>query len=220
VTTTEFTLNRTVLTALPSGALWIAEFELLCVSDLHLGKSERMARKGGLLVPPYDSRETLHRMAEDMSHYAPKRVLCLGDNFDDQLALAGLDVADRDTLNLMMAGRRWIWITGNHDPGPVDVGGTWLESAQFGSLEFRHIAEPCANPGEISGHYHPKHRLQGARGSVTRKAFLYDDTRLILPAYGAYTGGLWSSDAHLRSLFGPQAIAILTGKKTMACPMN
>ena len=219
MTTTEFALNGAALTALPSGALWVEAHGLLCVSDLHLGKSERMARRNGQLVPPYDSRETLHNLAADIARWAPTQVLCLGDNFDDHLAFSGLAPAELDQINLMMAGRHWIWITGNHDPGPVEIGGTWLHEAPIGPLTFRHIAEPDAAPGEVSGHYHPKHRMSGSRSRVTRKAFLYDETRLILPAYGAYTGGLRTSDAALRRLMGPRSVAILTGPKTMACPM-
>lgn len=219
MTTTEFTLNGATLTALPSGGLWWAEERLLCVSDLHLGKSERVARRTGSLIPPYDSRETLHRLAKDVARWSPEQVISLGDNFDDMDAIAGLGMAEHAQLATLKAGRRWVWITGNHDPGPVEVGGTWLDEVRIGPLTFRHIAEPTAEAGEVSGHFHPKHRVNGARTSVTRKAFLHDTTRLILPAYGAYTGGLRSNDPALRSLFASPAFAILTGPKTHRCPI-
>ena len=218
--TTPIRLNSADLLALPSGALWFAAEALLCVSDLHLGKSERMARRAGQLVPPYDSRETLNRLAEDLARWQPRTVVSLGDNFDDELSLAGLGEFEMGQLAAMKAGRQWIWITGNHDPGPVAVGGTWLDELQVGPLTFRHIACATPKPGEVSGHFHPKHRFCGPRGSVTRKAFVHDDRRLILPAYGAYTGGLRTDDPAIRSLLGRRPIAILTGHKTLACPLQ
>ena len=220
MTTTPIPLNGADLTALPSGALWYAARRLLCVSDLHLGKSERMARRSGALIPPYDSRETLDRLAQDISRWQPEQVICLGDNFDDELAVAGIADADHDRLNAMKAGRHWIWITGNHDPGPVGISGTWQDEVQIDGLTFRHIAQSGAPNGEISGHYHPKHRLCGARSTLTRRAFIYDDTRLILPAYGTYTGGLRSTDPAIRNLFGDTAVAVLTGRKTLPCPLH
>lgn len=217
--TTEITLNSARLLALPSGALWYEAEQLLCVSDLHLGKSERIARRAGQLVPPYDSRETLNRLSQDIAQWQPRTVVSLGDNFDDHLSIAGLGAFEMTQLNTMKAGRQWIWITGNHDPGPVDVGGTWLDETRIGSLTFRHIASPEAPKGEVSGHFHPKHRFTGPRGSVTRKAFIYDATRLILPAYGAYTGGLRTDNPAIRALFGAKPVAVLTGRKTFACPV-
>ncbi len=219
MTTTTFTLAGAELTALPSGALWYAAEQLLCVSDLHLGKSERLARRSGMLVPPYDSQETLNRLAEDIHQWDPDQVICLGDNFDDNLSIAGVQDVELELLSAIKAGRIWTWITGNHDPGPVEVGGTWRDEITVGPLAFRHIAQANPTQAEVSGHYHPKHRLNGARSAVTRKAFLFDATRVMMPAYGAYTGGLRSSDPVLRQLFGPKARAILTGPKTIMCPL-
>lgn len=210
----DFTLGPALLTALPSGALhWRAE-DLLCVSDLHFGKSERMARRGGALLPPYETRETLLRLEADLDATGARKVVCLGDSFDDLAAVAGLDEADRLWLIRLMAGREWIWIEGNHDAGPTDLGGTHLATLNCAGLVFRHIG---GGPGfEVSGHYHPKAQLAGK----AYRAFLADAQRVILPAYGTFTGGLWCHDQALTALMQPDARAILTtGKRCLPIPM-
>jgi len=206
------------LSALPSGALhWPAQ-RLLCVSDLHLGKSERMARRGGPILPPYEARETLARLDADIRATDPATVVCLGDSFDDLAAMRGLEQTARAMLVTLMAGRRWIWIEGNHDAGPVDLGGTHLETHQDGPLTFRHIASAAAR-AEVSGHYHPKARLALRGRSLTRRCFLLDRTRLILPAYGTYTGGLYCNAPPLAALMGPEAQAIVLADPPLAIPM-
>ncbi len=206
------TLGPETLHALPSGALhWPAQ-ALLAVSDLHFGKSGRLARRGGTLLPPYDTRATLARLDADIAATAPATVLCLGDSFDDLAAEGELDEADMLWLARLMAGRRWIWVMGNHDPGPLSLGGTHLAQAQIGGLTFRHIAEP-AERLEVSGHYHPKARLAGQ----ARPCFLADADRIILPAYGAYTGGLWATDPAFHFL-RREALAVLTGPRALAIP--
>lgn len=203
------------LIALPSGALhWPAE-GMLVVSDLHLGKSERMARRGGALLPPYETIETLTRLAGDIEATRPATVLCLGDSFDDLLAAEAIEDAHRDTIRRLQAGRQWVWIEGNHDPGPLDLGGTHRAEVRLGALVFRHIAEDGSPPGEISGHYHPKARVRSAR----RPCFLTDGRRLILPAYGTYTGGLDWTTPVLRRLFADSATAYLTGSRVLAVPV-
>ncbi|MGI3170539.1 ligase-associated DNA damage response endonuclease PdeM [Pseudooceanicola sp. C21-150M6] len=202
------------LEAMGSGALWWPERRMLVVSDLHLGKSERIARRTGALVPPYEVAETLGRLEDDLDQMGPEVVVCLGDSFDDLLAARGLAPEVTGRIGRMQAGRRWVWIEGNHDPGPVELGGTHLEELAAGPLVFRHIAEAGAR-GEVSGHYHPKAGLRG----VARPCFLCDGVRLILPAYGAYTGGLRCSDPVLSGLMGPRAVAILTGARPVALPM-
>jgi DNA ligase-associated metallophosphoesterase len=210
----DVTLGPARLTALPSGALhWAAE-RLLCVSDLHFGKSERLARRGGALLPPYETRTTLLRLEADLETTGARVVVCLGDSFDDLTAAEGMDETDRLWLIRLMAGRDWIWIEGNHDAGPTDLGGTHLAELNRGGLAFRHIG---GGPGhEVSGHYHPKARLAGK----SWRAFLCDGTRAILPAYGTFTGGLWAEDAALQALMGPDARAILTlPDRCLAIPM-
>jgi DNA ligase-associated metallophosphoesterase len=203
------------LTALPSGALYWAAERMLVVSDLHLGKSERIARLGGALLPPYDTVETLSRLASDIGATGPRTVICLGDSFDDLKASEALDDTARATIARLQAGRRWLWIEGNHDPGPVDLGGEHLVALNHGPLTFRHVALARSAPGEVSGHYHPKARLS----RTSRPCFMADEGRLILPAYGCYTGGLdWTAPV-LRRLFAERAMAYLTGARVLAVPV-
>lgn len=213
MTTQTFAFRGLTLTARPSGALWDATHRTLTVSDLHLGKSDRIARRQGLMLPPYENRETLTRLADDIAQTAPKTVICLGDSFDDLAAAEALDEDCRQILTTLQAGRRWLWIEGNHDPGPVDLGGSHLAEHRSGPLTYRHIAEEGEISGEISGHYHPKMVLPGAGGG--RACFVFDSRRLILPAYGAYTGGLRVDTPVLRRLFADEAFAILTGRKAL-----
>ncbi len=210
----DFTFCGLRLRALPSGALFWPDERLLCVSDLHLGKSDRLARRGGALLPPYETRETLTRLDADLAATGALQVICLGDSFDDDMAAEAL--AEEETLWLlrMMAGRGWTWIAGNHDPAPMALGGEHRAEIHLGPLTFRHIAEAGA-AGEVSGHYHPKASLAGK----SRPCFLIDAARIILPAYGTYTGGLRSHDASLTALMAPTALAILTGPRCLVRPM-
>jgi len=207
-----FDLAGAQLIARPSGALFWPSEGVLVVSDLHLGRSGRVARLGGGLLPPYEVSDTLMRLDHDIAATAARTVICLGDTFDDP---AAADLARDHALWLMrlMAGRRWIWIEGNHDPGPVALGGEHHRDLAFGQLTFRHIARPGMR-GEVSGHYHPKLRLAGQ----ARPCFLCDDTRLILPAYGTYTGGMEACHKDLRPLFAERALAFLTGHPVRVVP--
>ncbi|WP_171235305.1 ligase-associated DNA damage response endonuclease PdeM [Ruegeria sp. HKCCA6837] len=214
----EFFFASQRLGALSSGALWWPEQQMLCVSDLHLGKSERLARRNGLALPPYDTRETLDRLADDLERTNAETVLCLGDSFDDLEAAQALPSAERLRIAALQAGRKWIWIEGNHDPGPIELGGTHLFEWRNGPLVFRHIAEDQAQ-GEVSGHYHPKARIRVRGRHISRPAFLLDQKRLILPAYGTFTGGLRSSDQVLADLMDQSAMAILTGPHPQMMPM-
>lgn len=213
----DFPFMGKTLTALPSGALWDAEARALCVSDLHLGRSGRVARTAGPLLPPYENRETLDRLAGDIDSTGPGTVICLGDSFDDLAGAATLDDDCRGRLIQMQAGRQWIWIEGNHDPGPIELGGSHRAEVACGGLTYRHIAAPGAQ-GEVSGHYHPKLALPGAGGA--RRCLVFDGARCILPAYGAYTGGMSATAAPLRGLFTPRAFAILlTGRQALLAPL-
>ena len=214
----KFTFAGTQLVALGSGALYWPDQAMLCVSDLHLGKSERIARRGGAILPPYETRDTLTRLAADLERHPIRRVVCLGDSFDDLGAADALPSEDRYWIAKLQAGRQWFWIEGNHDPGPVDMGGSHLAELSLGPLIFRHIAKTGAC-GEVSGHYHPKASLNARGRSVSRPAFLFDTDRLILPAYGTYTGGLRSRSDVLCQLMRPEAHAILTGPRPLAIPM-
>lgn len=212
----EIPLQGQTLTALPSGALYHAAAGILCVSDLHLGKSDRIARRSGLMLPPYETQATLDRLSADMAATGPATVICLGDSFDDLTAAGSLTEDTRLWLLRLQAGRRWIWVEGNHDAGPVDLGGEHLAEVALGGLIWRHIARAGAS-AEVSGHYHPKLALPGA--GPARACFLFDLQRVILPAYGAYTGGLACKAPALQVLFPGPAYAILTGKRAVLAPM-
>jgi len=187
---------------------------VLVVSDLHFGKSDRLARRGGALLPPYETRATLARLDRDLASTDARQVICLGDSFDDLAAAGEMAEDDHLWLTRLMAGREWTWIEGNHDAGPVALGGTHLAMMRWAGLTFRHIA--TAEEFEISGHYHPKARLPGR----TAPCFLIDAARVIMPAYGAYTGGLWCDHADLHALMQPRALAVLTGLTCLARPMR
>lgn len=216
--TLPFDFRSEQLSALPSGALhWPAE-RMLCVSDLHLGKAERVARRGGQMLPPYEILETLERLAGDIAATEARTILCLGDSFDDLAAAEETRSVVERMLAPLMAGRRWIWIEGNHDPGPVGIGGEHRAELRLGPLTFRHIAVPGA-AGEVSGHFHPKARVILRGRAITRRCLLLDGSRLILPAYGTYTGGLFCHQPELSGLMADGAQAILLGPRPVALPM-
>ena len=201
-----FALCGEALIARASGALhWPAQ-GLLCVADLHLGKAQRAALGGGPMLPPYEVRATLDRLAAELAATGARRVLALGDSFDDLGAAGRLAPEDRLRLIALMAGRDWVWITGNHDPAPLDLPGTHRADLALGALGFRHVARPGV-AGEVTGHHHPKVRLPGG-GS--RPAFLIDRARAILPAFGAYAGGLDAGDVAFGALLGRDARALAT----------
>ncbi|MEM7544749.1 MAG: ligase-associated DNA damage response endonuclease PdeM [Pseudomonadota bacterium] len=208
----DFRFGDAACRALAVGALWLPDHRLLVVSDLHLGKADRIARREGRLTPPYEVTETLTRLADLVALHAPAVVICLGDSFDGPDGAARLTPAARHDLAALMAGRRWIWIAGNHDPAPMGLGGEYRASVTFGDTTFRHVAETAAK--DISGHYHPKAWVRG-RG---RPAFVVDSHRVILPAFGTYTGGLDVCDPVFDPLFGPNALVLMTGRRIIAAP--
>jgi DNA ligase-associated metallophosphoesterase len=213
-----FSLAGAGLVALPSGALWWPAPRTLAVADLHLAKSARAARRSGAMLPPYETQDTLARLARDMAATRPARVICLGDSFDDAAGCGELDPADADTLARLQDGCDWRWVEGNHDCGGMAPGGTMTAEMLAPPLVFRHIASASAR-GEVSGHYHPKARVIGRGRMIARPCFLYDDVRLVLPAYGTYTGGLDWTAPPLRRLFPGPACAVLTGSTAVAVPV-
>ena len=213
-----FRLFGAQLIARPSGILWWADERILCVSDLHLGKSDRMARRFGVLVPPYETTDTLQRLQLEIELLKPAVVICLGDNFDDLDAANSLSLTDMQCLSELQAGREWIWIEGNHDPGSVELMGQHLTKYQFGPLVFRHIAKVSAE-AEVSGHYHPKAAMRVRSNSIVRPCFLYDERRVILPAFGTFTGGLRTEAVEFNTLMQRVAFAVLTGNKSYVMPM-
>jgi len=206
--------GRKRLVARGSGALWWPARRLLAVADLHFGKAGRLARRGGALLPPQDTQATPARLDAEVSALDPAEVVCLGDSFDD-LEAADLPETEAKWLVRLMAGRAWVWVAGNHDPGPVALAGSHRSKLMRAPLLFRHIARQAEGPGEVSGHFYPKARLGGA----ARPCFLIDRARVILPAFGAYTGRLWATDPALAGLMRPGALAVLTGARALATPM-
>ena len=193
-------INSVAFLADPEGALYWPEQGLLAVADLHLEKGSSFAARG-VLLPPYDTAATLARLARLIMHYAPRCVIALGDSFHDGGGPARLADDDREALRIMQRGRDWIWITGNHDPEPATgIGGTFKDSYMTGALTFRHL--PTGATGEISGHLHPVARIAHRGRAVSRRCFAADKTRMVMPAFGAFTGGLNVRDAAFCDLFG------------------
>ena len=214
-----FKLSGAALLALPSGALWWPEVELLCVSDLHLGKAERISRKGGANLPPYEIQDTLSRLERDLEQTSARTVICLGDSFDDLSAERAFPEDAQLWIARLQAGRRWIWIEGNHDPGPIHLGGQHMAEFACAPLLFRHIANP-ASSGEVSGHYHPKAQVSLRGRARSFACFLLDEPRLILPAYGTYTGGMSVLSDEIKALVEPDAAVMLTGNKIRVIPYS
>jgi DNA ligase-associated metallophosphoesterase len=193
------TVAGVTLVADLSGAfIWESE-RLLVVSDLHLEKGSSYARRG-VLLPPYDTVATLARLAAVIARYDPRTVIALGDSFHDRKAHERLAAADREAVAALQARRDWIWIAGNHDPAlPPDIGGVVASEVAVGDIVFRH--EPTGGACEIAGHLHPKARVTTRGRTLERRCFASDGMRAVMPAFGAYTGGLNIRDAAFRKIF-------------------
>lgn len=187
------------------GVIYIPSLRLLTVSDLHLEKGSSLARRG-LFMPPYDSAATLLRLQSVIAQYDPKTVISLGDSFHDGEGAARLPATYRDHLCALMAGRDWIWIAGNHDPhAPGDLPGDTAAEIAIGALRFRHVPSADNGFGEIAGHLHPGARIVRRGRSVRRACFASDGERLIMPAFGSFTGTLNVLDDAYLGLFSPAA---------------
>jgi DNA ligase-associated metallophosphoesterase len=193
------TVAGVTLVADLSGAFfWEAE-RLLVVSDLHLEKGSSYAARG-VLLPPYDTVATLSRLSAVIARHDPRTVIALGDSFHDRNAHARLSAPDREAIAALQARRDWIWISGNHDPAlPSDLGGVVASEVAVGPIAFRH--EPTGAAGEIAGHLHPKARVTTRGRSVERRCFASDGERAVMPAFGAYTGGLSIRDVAFAKIF-------------------
>ena len=211
----------------PAGVLFWPDEGVLIVADLHLEKGSSLAARGALL-PPYDTVATLGRLARAVAEYAPRTIVALGDSFHDGGGPARLADRDRAALKAMQRTREWIWIAGNHDPDPANnVGGSFAPTLTIGALTFRHApttrnrtewvlelgygetlaaqtslsCTPDVVNGEIAGHLHPTARINQRGRSVTRRCFATDGRRLIMPAFGAYAGGLNVRDRAFSQVF-------------------
>ena len=181
------------LMALPQGALFWPARRALLVADLHLEKASWFA-KGGQMLPPYDSIATLADLTAIAAATDAAEIWCLGDSFHDSAGCDRLPAEARALLTALTANTRWTWITGNHDPGIADhCGGEIVAEADVDGLLLRHEAEPDEARPELSGHFHPKLRIHLRGRLVSRRCFVATERKLILPAFGALTGGL---DAH------------------------
>jgi DNA ligase-associated metallophosphoesterase len=185
----------------PMGVVSWPARRTLAVSDLHLEKGSHFAARG-FFVPPYDTRETLSKLALVVRRYRPARLVLLGDSFHDALGCQRMAPADCAALSRILASvQEVVWVLGNHDPvAPVGLPGLAVNSFADGSLTFRHEADPHA-VGELSGHFHPKATLATRAGGISRPCFATDARRVVLPAFGAYTGGLDVRDPALGGLF-------------------
>jgi len=184
-----------------SGALFVPDYSALLVADLHLEKGSAYAA-GGQLLPPYDTRKTITRLAAAIAESGAQTVIALGDSFHDGDADHRIHDADAESLAALVSSvSGWIWIEGNHDPEPpARFGGRILPEMMLGGLTLRHEPSEGDTPGEICGHLHPAAKVAG-RGRRLR-CFATDGRRMILPAFGAYAGGLSVRDAAILSVFG------------------
>ena len=184
------TLGEAVAHLRPSGALWIEAARVLIAADLHFEKGSAYASRGQLL-PPYDTAETLRRLAVEAEALSPRAIVMLGDALHDERAEARLAPADRASLQAIARGRSLIWVAGNHDAaGPGGLPGEAVDELALGGLVLRHEPLPGAQPGEVAGHLHPCARVVGRGRAVRRRCFITDGERMVLPAFGAYAGGL------------------------------
>lgn len=208
----EIEVNGVQLLLDSSGALYWPAEQTLIFADLHFEKGSAFARAGQML-PPYDTRTTLARMETLMTQYVPARVVALGDSFHDRAAADRLDDYERDVLVRLGKRAAWIWIAGNHDPEPPPwLSGLICEEVAMGGLVFRHEPSALIASGEIAGHLHPCKSIVRRGRSLRRRCFASDGMRLIMPAFGAYTGGLDVRDRAVRMLFGRGFVAYLLGR--------
>ncbi|HEX4172125.1 MAG TPA: ligase-associated DNA damage response endonuclease PdeM [Acetobacteraceae bacterium] len=195
----------------PAGALYWPAVGLLAVSDLHLEKGSSYAPRGQLL-PPWDTHATLDRLTVLLRRYRPRIVLALGDSFHDRGGASRLPAGELARVRAMTEAHRFIWVQGNHDPLPPDgVGGEWVEAFTTATLVFRHQAASTAQ-GEISGHHHPKAVVPARGTSVSRPCFVTDARRVVMPAFGAYTGGMDVREPAISRLFPRGGRVFLLGK--------
>ena len=208
------TVNGADLDLQPDGSLWWPARRTLIVADLHLEKGSSLAARGSLL-PPYDTRTTLRNLAATVAALLPEREVALGDSFHDAGGAERLIAEDRQALADLMEGRDWVWVSGNHDPTPpVGLGGSVVDELVDGGIVLRHEARATSDllGGEISGHFHPVASLSLRHRRIRARCLAFDGRRAILPAFGAYTGGLDVGAASIRRLFARPFVVVLLAR--------
>ncbi len=213
-------LGGETLIADVSGALWCERHRALIVSDLHLEKGSSFARRG-IFLPPYDTRATLHRLAQMVLRYQPALVIALGDSFHDGEGPSRLSEDDRAQLARLQETRDWIWIAGNHDAAfSIDLGGQMVPHFALGAVRLVH--EPSLETGaEIAGHLHPVARVTSPMGSTRRRCFAATQQRCIMPAFGALAGGLNVCDIAYAELLGElTTLHVLGRQRVYAVPLS
>ena len=203
-----------------SGALWLPTHGTLVAGDLHLEKGSAFAARGQML-PPYDSRATLDRLEAEIAELRPDRVVLLGDSFHDTRSIGRMAVDDRTRLDRLAFGRDWVWLEGNHDREALTTAdadavsclpGRVVGDLRLGALFLTHEPMPEAEAGEVAGHLHPCARVVAHARMVRRPCFVTDGRRLILPAFGAFTGGLNVLDTAVAGLFADRPMVAALGK--------
>ena len=193
----------------PEGGLWWEDKRALIVSDLHLEKGSAFAADGQML-PPYDTGATLGTVEALCAAYGPERVISLGDSFHDRSAELRLPQEYAARIQALTSAHDWIWVEGNHDPDPPrHLGGRAEKVLTIGPITFRH--EPSGDTREIAGHLHPAAKVLGRGRSIRRRCFVTDGDRMIMPAMGAFTGGLNVLDTAFQGIFPEGAMAIVMG---------
>jgi len=205
-----------------SGALWLERERTLVVADLHFEKGSSYAARFGQMLPPYDTRETLDRLDREIALLSPERLIFLGDSFHDGAGETRLAQDDARRLEALASGRELVWAVGNHDAdGPKALPGEVIDEASLMGLTLRHEPLPGVQLGEVAGHLHPAAKVSSGRATVRRRCFVTDGQRLVLPAFGAFTGGLNILDAAFSNLFaGPLLAGALGPKRVHAVGMK
>ncbi|MGE5565192.1 MAG: ligase-associated DNA damage response endonuclease PdeM [Parcubacteria group bacterium] len=191
----------------PSGAVWLESRRALIVADLHFEKGSSYAARGQML-PPYDTRETVSRLEAEVAATDPAVLIFLGDSFHDGKAETRLDADDARRICALASGRTLLWVVGNHDAdGPKSLPGDVIDQLTVETLTLRHEPQAGAQPGELAGHLHPSARVMGRGRTVRRRCFVSDGLRVVLPAFGAYAGGLNVRDKAFSGLFATRPLA-------------
>jgi DNA ligase-associated metallophosphoesterase len=213
---TPLTLNGESLQLTPEGALFRPACRTLLVADLHFEKGSAMAARSRRLAPPYDTQATLERLTRVMRRTQPKRVIALGDSFHDVDGPNRLPAVARSRITALTQAVEWVWVEGNHDPAPPsDLGGAGAPDLTIGNLILRHAPKSGPAPGEIAGHLHPKAAVSTSARRVSGFCFVTDGSRLVMPAFGAYTGGLDVNSPPFRVIFRKGFRVFMLGRERL-----